>query len=340
MADVAPDADRNLSRLLVGDGRPLLAVSGLVLVFAGVFALFVAARGEFLPHDVAFLGMTPQDLCAVHGCRVVHFMIHDRVAFGGTLVALGVVYLWLVVGPMQRGEWWAWELITASGVVGFGSFLAYLGYGYLDTWHGAATVILAPLFLLGLGASRSLVAWNVLDRGWLSRPGWMSAGVTRASFGRGLLLFVAAGMVGGGLTIVVVGMTRVFVPEDIAFIGVSTTQLDALNPRLVPLIAHDRAGFGGAVCCSGVVLAGVVWRARLDRAAWQALAVAGAAGFGTAVLVHPAIGYDDLWHLTPALAGAALFAWGLWQVRPGESQSASLRPVRRPFAGEPTSPTS
>src|SRR5262245_20763230 len=118
--------------LLVGDGRGPLAVVGLALVLAGGFALFVAARREFLPHDVAFLGMTPNELCAVNECRVVHFMIHDRVAFGGALVAIGLTYLWLVVGPMSRGQRWAWDVLAASGVVGFASFLAYLGYGYLD----------------------------------------------------------------------------------------------------------------------------------------------------------------------------------------------------------------
>jgi len=321
MVNNAPGDDANLPRLLVADGRPLISVCGLVLVFAGIFALFVAARGEFLPHDVAFLGMTPQELCAVHGCRIVHFMIHDRVAFGGALIAIGVVYLWLVAGPMQRGEWWAWELLAVSGGVGYASFLAYLGYGYLDTWHGAATGILAPLYLFGLIVSRSRIAWKGVERCWSARPDWMHAGVTRACLGRCMLLFVAAGMVGGGLTIVVVGMTRVFVPEDLTYLGVASAELDSLNPRLVPLIAHDRAGFGGAVCCSGVLLAGVVWRAKLDRAARQALLIAGVAGFATAILVHPAIGYDDFWHLTPALAGACLFACGLWIVPHEGSQT-------------------
>ncbi|WP_439632088.1 hypothetical protein [Gemmata sp.] len=297
--------DLSLARVLVGDGRPLLAVSGLVLAFAGAFAVFVAARCEFLPHDVAFLGMTPQSLCAVHGCRVVHFMVHDRVAFGGALVAVGVVYVWLALGPMSRGEWWAWQVTAASGAVGFASFLTYLGYGYLDTWHGAATAALAPLFLAGLGLSRRRVNWAAGSR--QVRPPWECSG-------RVALLLVAAGMVCGGATIAVVGMTRVFVPEDLAFLAVTREELDALSGRLVPLIAHDRAGFGGAVCCCGVLLAGVAWNSAMERAAREALAVAGAAGFGAAILVHPAIGYDDLWHLTPALAGAGLYAWGLCRV--------------------------
>jgi hypothetical protein len=35
-------------------------------------------------------------------------------------------------------------------VVGFLTFLAYLGYGYLDTWHGVATLFLLPVFGVGL----------------------------------------------------------------------------------------------------------------------------------------------------------------------------------------------
>jgi hypothetical protein len=308
--------DRGLFAVLLGDGRGPLAVVGLALALAGGFAVFVAARGEFLPHDVAFLGLSPHELCAVNECRVVHFMIHDRVAFGGALVAIGTVYLWLVVGPMSAGGRWAWDLLGASGAVGFASFLAYLGYGYLDTWHGVATALLAPVFVAGMAATRRRIAWTPDGGRWLARPVWL-ARYDRRCLGRVLLLFAAAGMLGGGLTIMTVGMTTVFVPEDVEFMGVGRAELDALNPRLVPLIAHDRAGFGGAVCCCGVLLAGIAWRGELTRAGRQALAVAGAVGFGTAVFVHPAIGYTDVWHLTPAVSGALVFALGWWLTRPG-----------------------
>jgi len=312
MSQSSHDAlDPSLARLLIRDGRPLLALSALILLFAGLFALFVAVRAEFLPHDIAFLGMTPADLCAVHECRIVHFMVHDRVSFGGALVAIAVLYLWLAAGPLGRGERWGWELLLVSGAVGFASFLAYLGYGYLDTWHGVATVILGPLFVSGLIITRLRIPWTSADQAWLSWPPWLNSARDRHCMGRVLLLAAAGGMIGGGLTITTVGMSTVFVPEDLAFMGVARADLDALNPRLIPLIAHDRAGFGGAVCCCGVALAGVIWRAKLDRAARQALALAGLAGFGTAIFVHPAIGYTDLWHLSPALAGAALFASGL-----------------------------
>src|SRR5262249_55973511 len=48
-----------------------------------------------------------------------------------------------------------------------------------------------------------------------------------------------------GFTIQVIGMTEVFVPTDLTYMGMTHARLDSINPRLIPLIAHDRAGFGG-----------------------------------------------------------------------------------------------
>src|SRR5262249_60173002 len=121
----------------------------------GLFALFLAVTGEFLPHDERFLGMTAQQLCALHGCRIVHFMIHGRGSFGGALVAVGLLDLWLAEFPLRRGQAWAWWVFLLTGGVGFGSFLAYLGYGYLDTWHGVATLGLLPCYAAGLACSRT-----------------------------------------------------------------------------------------------------------------------------------------------------------------------------------------
>ncbi|HEY2584569.1 MAG TPA: hypothetical protein VGI81_02245, partial [Tepidisphaeraceae bacterium] len=122
MTERNPD-DRGFFSALLGDGRPLLAFSGLALILSGGFAIFQSATGQFLPQDVAFLGMTAQDLCRMDGCRIVHFMFHDRVSFGGSIIAVGVLYLWLAEFPLREGAAWAWWLLLVSGVVGFGSFL-------------------------------------------------------------------------------------------------------------------------------------------------------------------------------------------------------------------------
>src|SRR5258706_10831521 len=64
---------------LAEDGRPALMLTAVALLISGAFAVFLSARREFLPHDVAFLGMTAKELCGLADCRVVRFMFHDRV---------------------------------------------------------------------------------------------------------------------------------------------------------------------------------------------------------------------------------------------------------------------
>src|SRR5262245_14656298 len=80
------ERDPGFVERLVGDGRPLLVATALALMASGAFAVFQAATGHFLPHDTAYLGMTAAELCTLHACRIVHFMIHDRVSFGGVLL--------------------------------------------------------------------------------------------------------------------------------------------------------------------------------------------------------------------------------------------------------------
>jgi hypothetical protein len=305
-----PDAQRGFIDTLVGDGRPLLSLVALSLILSGGFAIFQSATGQFLPHDVAFLGMDKEQLCGLNQCRIVHFMFHDRVSFGGALIAIGLLYLWLIEFPLRAGEGWAWWLFLLSGITGFGSFLAYLGYGYLDSWHGIATLFLLAPYLWGLARTRR--ALNLADgpASLLVRRApvrW----TTPAGLGRLLLLATAAGMIAGGATITVVGMTQVFVPQDLDYLGLKTADLRAINPRLVPLIAHDRAGFGGGVCTCGVIFYFCVWCGRPARALWQALLLAGGVGFLCAIGVHPAIGYTDFIHLFPAYAGALMFVAGI-----------------------------
>lgn len=83
-------------------------------------------------------------------------MVHDRAAFGGTLLGLGVLCTWLTVFPLSRGEQWAWWAWLVSGTVGFATFLTYLGYGYLDSWHGIGTLLMLPVFVAGMVRSRRL----------------------------------------------------------------------------------------------------------------------------------------------------------------------------------------
>jgi hypothetical protein len=62
----------------------------------------------------------------------------------------------------------------------------------------------------------------------------------------------------------------------------------------------------------------------MSRSLWQALALSGTTGFGTAVGVHPLIGYNDPVHVGPAVAGALLFWVGLILCA-GRSEPAGFR---------------
>jgi hypothetical protein len=302
--------DRSFPGALIADGRPLLTFTGLSLILVGLFAVFLSVTLQFLPHDLEFLGMTAAELCALHECRIVYFMFHNRVSLGGALIAVGILYLWLTEFPLRHGEPWAWWLLAISGVLGFGSFFTYLGHGYVDRWHAVGTLVLLPLFVLGLARAFSGVS-RPADLRCLLRPAVEWPWRSMHGIGRACLLVSAFGLFAAGMTIMAVGVTWVFVPQDLGYLGLSADELHAINPRLVPLMAHDRAGFGGGVCTSGLVMFFCIWCGRPSRALWQALCLSGTAGFATAVGVHPLIGYLDFIHLAPAVAGAVVFAAGL-----------------------------
>src|SRR5262249_21201741 len=161
----------------------------------------------------------------------------------------------------------------------FGSFLTYLGYGYLDSWHGVATIFLLPCFVVGLWKTRALLSnENTFD--WKSVwPLGNGPIISPPNAGRAGLMAAAIGLVGAGFTIQFLGMTSVFVATDLTFMGLNRADLNAINMRLIPLIAHDRAGFGGAVATCGVLLLGICWFSRPAKSLRQALLVAGVIGW-------------------------------------------------------------
>jgi hypothetical protein len=309
--------ERGFFATIIGDGIPLLVAVGAALVFAGGFAVFIAATGDFLPHDVDYLGMTADQLCEKHGCRIVDFMIHDRVAWGGALAAIGVQFVWLAVFPLKRGAGWAWWTLVVAGGFGFASFLTYLSYGYLDSWHALGTVILLPVFLVGLVRSRRVITHETSLLS-LREPAPLGRG-SRYELGRLVLLAGAAGTMVGGLSIAFVGVSDVFVPEDLAFMQVATRDLDRISERLVSLIAHDRNGFGGAVFVTGLTCFLCLWKEGLPTHLWEAVASAGMLSLSCAIGIHFVVGYTDLLHLGPAVAAAVSLVVGLGLSVPGRN---------------------
>jgi acyl-homoserine lactone acylase PvdQ len=89
--------------------------------------------------------------------------------------------------------------------------------------------------------------------------------------------------------------------------------LRSANPRLVPLVAHDRATFGGMLVANGLgLLLSTLWGFRPCSAwLWWTQLVAGVLAYAAAIAVHLAVGYIDPWHLAPAYGGLAVFLLGL-----------------------------
>lgn len=301
---------RTLLQALVGDGRFLLIFTGLVLVLAGTLVIVQSIIGNFLPHDTAYLGLDADELSAFNNGTITKFMFHDRVSFGGSIIAVGLLYIWLAEFPLKNREPWAWYLFLISGILGFGSFLTYLGYGYLDTWHGIATILLMPFFTVGLVKSFGLVRDNASFKTIILGSESFDF---RSSYGIGkiFLMFSSIGLMLGGTTIMIVGMTTVFVPQDLEYMEITVCGIEEINRNLKPLIAHDRAGFGGGLATIGVLYFIIVRRARPAINLWQIIAISMSVGFSSALVVHFVIGYTTFIHLLPAYFGASTSFVGL-----------------------------
>src|SRR5919198_3709842 len=116
-----------------------------------------------------------------------------------------------------------------------------------------------------------------------------------------------------GIVIAGLGVTRVFVFSDLAFLQTSAAVLSQANAHLLPLIAHDRAGFGGALASDGVaVLLMALWGFRRgERWVWWTLLLAGLVGLAGGVYAHVSVGYLEFGHLLPLFVSAAVFATAL-----------------------------
>jgi hypothetical protein len=267
-----------------------------------LFAILQSVSGQLLPQDSHAIGMDSSALMHAGNRHLLGFMFHDRVAYGGTLLSIGAGYLWLAAFPLKARQPWAWWALVFSGGLGFLAFLTYLGQGYLDSWHGVATLFLFPVFVAGI---------------WRSRPSPLSFRhvFTHApedealaeKWGRILLGACAAGLIMAGLTIAIFGMTTVFVPSDLRFIALNPAALRQISSNLIPVISHDRAGFGGGLCSMGSLLLFIARCADLNRSLVEIVAVMGFAGFGAAIGVHFVVGYVDFFHLLPAFLGFSIF---------------------------------
>ncbi|KKD06435.1 hypothetical protein [Streptomyces sp. WM6386] len=283
---------------------------GLGMTGAGLGAAAITLGPVLLWYDHDYLGMTLHDLHHANH-HLVHFLQHDRITMAGTMVAIGALYTGLAAGGIRRGWPWAREVYLLSGAVGFPTLFYFLATGFVEPLHTATALVLFPMFVAGVRRTPHAPRWRLAPEGPEQER-------RRALTGQLLLIVTGAGLFVGGAVISVVGLTGVFVPTDLTFLGTGAQKLEAVNPRLVPFIAHDRAGFGGALMSAAVailLLSAWGWR-RGEAWVFWTLAAAATAGFLPAVVVHAVIHYTSFTHLAPVYIGIALTSTGLLLARP------------------------
>jgi hypothetical protein len=132
-------------------------------------------------------------------------------------------------------------------------------------------------------------------------------------WGQLLLVFHGFALLAAGAVISLIGVTQVFVHEDLMFMQTTAATLAAANARLVPLVAHDRATLGGMLLAGGwVFLLPALWGYRRASSwLWWALLIAGSVAYAAGIVVHYAVGYLSFKHLLPAFGGYGLLLVGL-----------------------------
>jgi hypothetical protein len=227
------------------------------------------------------------------------------------MVAIGSLYVGLAVGGLRRGWPWARDAYLVSGWIGFPTLLYFLGPGFVEPLHTAVTVVLFPMFLIAVRHRPDRPRWTI-------PPDGPEPERRRALVGQLLLVCTGIGLFIGGAVVSFVGLTDVFVPSDLVFLGTDADTLRVANPRLLPFVAHDRAGFGGALMAAAAAITLLSlwgWR-RGETWVWWSLALAATTGFLPAVVVHGLIHYTDALHLAPVLVGIGLTVTALVLARP------------------------
>lgn len=282
------------------------ALMGVGMLIGGVLAFVIAATKVVLPYDESFLGKTRDELPSINP-HLLDFMAHDRISLAGVMIAVGVLYVGLSVFGSRQGLHWARQTVLISAITGFLTFFLFLGFGYLDPFHAFVTVALLQLMLLGVHARLGTYTRLVRPEQRGNRAWRMSL------WGQLLLVFHGFGLLGAGAVISVIGVTQVFVHADLEFMRTTSDALAAADPRLVPLVAHDRATLGGMLLAAGwLFLLPALWGFRSgSRWLWWSSLIAGVIAYAAAIGVHYAVGYLSVKHLLPAFGGLAVMLVGL-----------------------------
>lgn len=279
---------------------------GLVMAIAGFIALIVSMTAIVLPYDESFLGIMRRDILEFNPA-ILYFMAHDRMTLSGTMVSGGILFMQLARHGIRRGLHWARKAVNTAGIIGFLGFFLFIGYGYFDWLHGLLWLFLLPLFVMGFAKSKHAAESPSSSNLFNTRCWKLSL------YGQLSLVLLGFALTIGGIVISTIGATNVFVPTDLTYLCLTPEMMNEFNEQLIPVIAHDRAGFGSALLCVGLlVLMLALWGIREgERWVWWTFTIGAIPAFLSGIITHFVIGYTDFIHLLPAYFAVILYLVGI-----------------------------
>jgi hypothetical protein len=274
---------------------------GIGLFCGGVLAFLIAITRVVLPYDEAHSGLTRADLLAIND-KLLDFMQHDRVTLAATMLGLGIIYLALSWQGSRGGHHWAYKTIISSAFIGFFSFFLFLGFGYFDPFHAFVTAIMFQFLALAMHSDLPAVKDRPLPE-LTNDADWQ-----RSQWGQLLMVVHGATLIVAGIVICGFGVTTVFIEDDLNFMETSYDEICFANPMLLPLVAHDRATFGGMTLSTGLaILMSALWGFRRGhRWLWRALMMGGTICYVMTLWIHWKVGYVSQRHMIPVYLGIAM----------------------------------
>jgi dihydroorotate dehydrogenase len=279
---------------------------GLFIFIGGLLALLFSITSIILPYDEHFLGMKKEDIWLFNE-RIMLFMAHDRMTLAGTMISGGIVYMQLAKHGVKKGLKWAKQAIDAAAIVGFLGIFAFIGYGYFDWLHLLFWLILLPFFFHGF-VNTKRVTGTPASTNTKNHTVWK-----KGIYGQLAFVVLGFSFVLGGIIISFIGVSSVFVATDLQYICMPPEMLATFNKNLIPVLAHDRAGFGSALISVGLlVLMLALWGYQQGNSwVWRTFFIGGLPAFIAGIYIHFSIGYTTFVHLLPAYFAAVLFVTGL-----------------------------
>ena len=118
-------------------------------------------------------------------------------------------------------------------------------------------------------------------------------------------LLMGIGMLAGSVLAFAIATTRVVLPYDEQFVGLTRKEMHAINRHLLAFLTHDRVTLAGAMTSIGVLYAGLSWFGSRRGRHWAQVAIVASAATGfVSFFLFLGFGYFDPFH---AFVTAILF---------------------------------